>query len=347
MELANYYNQYEDQSYKTEQENVTKTETTFKGRKQKQPFPVFIEDFGQYLADKNYSASTTEAYMIRLRRAFRDLAEERDLTFTSINDFQYKGPEIINFFENLKYKQIRNKQLKPTSAHSDMKAIKLFFQYLFSKRIINYKYVIPKDLLSPATRSNLFVDDEDLLNLAMKIKTNKNPLGEKRSYALLLLYIDTGCRPIEASNVQITDISLTEKTISLFCNKSGTRKLELSNFVIWAFKEYIEQRKKLNPTNDYFFLRNDGQKTSTRDLSIILLQENIKAFGNSRINARALRHTYVTKAFENPNDLKDVSETMGHKHWVSTMHYLHRSKDRLLKNTLPYNPLPDFNSGGN
>lgn len=306
-------------------------------------FPPFIEEFGRFLKDSNYSFPTIESYKIKVRRIIKDCEEDiSDIKYVNLSDFKNITNDFKLRIENYIFIRIERKELTPASAHVYMKAFKAFMQFLFFREIVTYKYNIPNYLLSTNKRANLYVEQIDIIELAESIRNNINPVRKARSYALLLLYIETGCRPIEASNILVSDINFTEKTIRLYSVKSGTRRLTLDSYVLKAFKQYMTIRETLSPRSDYFFIKNNGERTNTKYLTTQLAYENSDAFGYQKVNARALRHTYVTNAFENKNAFKDVSETVGHKHWVSTLHYLHRSKERLLSNTLPFNPMANI-----
>ncbi|MFZ3591863.1 tyrosine-type recombinase/integrase [Bacillus sp. DJP31] len=317
--------------------NITK-----KDYKKRAEFPPYIEEFGEYLLICNYSSTTIESYKIKVRKIVKDFRSVFSISFDTLLDFKNISDEFQIKFESFMLQKIEKRELTPASAHPIMKAYKAFINFLFHREIVPNKYNIPKDLLAKVKRSNLYIEQKDIMDLAESIRKNKNPVMKSRSYALLLLYIETGCRPIEASNLLVSDINFTERTIRLHSVKSGTRKLVLNNYVIKALKQYTVIRETLHPDNDYFFVMNNGERATRRYLTLQISQENIKAFGHLKIHARALRHNYVTNAFENRNAFQDISDTVGHKHWVSTLYYQHRSIDRLLTNTIPFNPIPDF-----
>ncbi|MGM0836748.1 MAG: tyrosine-type recombinase/integrase [Bacillota bacterium] len=337
MEHAAFYQQNKELHIKL------KKQEKIKGRKVQEKraiFPPYVEEFGRHLEDCNYSAVTIESYKIQIRKITKDIRSKFNISFDSISDFIDISEDFLITFENYIFQRIEKKELTPQSAHHCMKAYKAFMHFLYNR--VPYKYEIPRNLLFPTRRANLFIEQKDIIHLAESIKQNKNLIRKTRSYALLLLYIETGCRPIEASNLLVTDINFTEKTIRLYSIKSGTRKLKLDSFVIKAMKHYMIIRESLGLKNDYFFVKNNGERTNTKYLTLQIYIENKKAFGQIKVHARALRHTYVTNAFENNNVFQDISDTLGHKHWVSTLHYQHKSVERLLKNSLPHNPIPNF-----
>jgi integrase/recombinase XerC len=302
-------------------------------------FPIYIEEFAEFLRQLRYSETTIESHKIKGRKLCKQLEEFGEVKFNSISDFEQITIDLIGKYEQYLKDMIKKGKYEPSSVHAFMKTVRLFLKFLLIKKVISIKYVIPKPFVASVNRANYYIETKTIIQLAESILTNKDEFVSSRNLALLLLFVETGCRPIEACSLLISDISFTEKTISLNSVKSGRRKIKLDDYVLNIFKKYNKLRNHRNPKCDHFFLKNDGSEPNRKYLTNLLFVENKKAFGKNLVHARALRHTYVTNAIDNNNDFSEVSVTMGHKHWVSTMYYLHRDKNRLLKNTLPYNPI--------
>jgi integrase/recombinase XerC len=329
---------------KHESPKSRKNSVTVKNNNQKKKIKTpsgFIDNFETFLLELNYAETTVESNKIRAKKFCSTIQEISGINLSSLTDCKNISREIVIKYEQYLLDQIKRNKLKPNSAYSDLKAIRLFLKFLYFNKVIAYKYSIPKDMIPPTSRSNHYLDTSTIIHLAENIASRKNLVIRYRNLALLLLLVETGCRFVEASSLLVSDVKFTEKTIRLKSVKSGTRTLKISSYVLGILKKYANVRNQLNPNGEYFFLKNNGSKTNTKYLTGILNSENIRAFGKSTVHARALRHTYITNAIDNKNDIVSISATMGHKHWVSTMHYLHRDKNRLLKNTLPYSPIDE------
>lgn len=306
--------------------------------KKKKSYPKFFNDFEKFLCNNNYSSTTIQCHKARLSKFLKDFSTYCRVEIISEDDLSQINLETISVYENHLINRVSRKEIKQTTAYECMKTVRLFLLYLRSEQKLKFKYDIPRQFVVQPIRENSYVYQEVILELIKSILSNPSKI-RIRNLALLLLYVDTGCRPIEASNTQLSDLDLSEKTIKLSCAKSGMRKLSINRLTVNVLKQYLLLREELSPNSDYLFLNSYGEKPTSQYLTTILLLENKKAFGVSKVTARGLRHTYVTNALDNKNDFKEVSETMGHKHWVSTLYYLHRSTERLLTNTLPFNPL--------
>jgi integrase/recombinase XerC len=316
---------------------------TIKNREKKQKTQTFsyITNFENFLLQLNYAESTVETHKRRARKVCNILQEISGVFFTTLSECENITKEVIIKYEQHLNNRVKHNNLKSYSAYCDLKTVRLFLKFLYFNKVIDYKYEIPKVMITPVNRSNLYIDTTTILQLAESIDNREESAKKYRNLAFLLLLVETGCRPIEASSILITDVKFTEKTIRLHSVKSGTRTLKLNDFVLRVLKKYVNVRNQLNPKCDYLYLKNNGSKTNSDYLNSILTLENKRAFGKIKVHARGLRHTYITNAIDNNNDIVNISATMGHKHWVSTMHYLHRDKNRLLINTLPYSPIDE------
>jgi site-specific recombinase XerD len=103
--------------------------------------------------------------------------------------------------------------------------------------------------------------------------------------------------------------------------------------------KYLDYRKTLPATTDHLFLLETGEPINTKAIGGQINGYNKRAFGEARFSAKSLRHTFITNALNDRNDIQQVANTAGHKHLVSTLHYFYRSIETLLENTLHHNPV--------
>ncbi|WP_424474915.1 tyrosine-type recombinase/integrase [Oceanobacillus kimchii] len=322
----------------SKEENFSKP---VKRRKQqsKKRFPSHLEEFATYLEKSGYSEA---GLLIRKRRVmmfFRELEKISNLKINCLEDCKGITETCLKKYETHLEYRYSLKEISARTVYGYISYVKLFLDYLYMRNIINFEYIIPRKFIVPPTRSNDFVDAKSIMTLFDSVLNRKSEI-KYRNIAILLIILDTGCRPVEISSIKLNDLNLTEKTIIVYSFKSGQRKLTLTDGKIIPYlKMYLQIRKDFDSTSDYLFLNETGEGITSSSITNMIFKENLKAFGKGKVNAKALRHTYTTNAVENKNDLKEISAALGHKHLVSTMHYLHRSKQRLISNTLPYDPL--------
>lgn len=309
-------------------------------RRSKTITPSFINDYQSDLKNRNYAPSTIKPHLSRTKQFWKFFIQlhNKDASSSSLDELRLLTYDDVLRYENHLINRIRKKEIKDETAYSCIKNIKLFLNFLYHKKIINFQYTIPKKFVVQPTRLNSYIDKnliQDLIISTFAIQSR----NKYRFLAILFLLVETGCRPIELANLKMCDLKLTEKKIIFNSIKSDKRTLSLDRYVIKVLKRYIKIRKDLKSSEECFFLLNNGKPMRSKNFSDIVYDLNKKAFGQNLINARALRHTYITNAIDNNNEIKDLAEAVGHKHWDSTIYYLHRSKKRLLENTLSFNPI--------
>lgn len=306
-------------------------------RKSSIPIPPVVDEFIIYLTNKNYGS------LVQHRKAVMSF-----FSFLTKNFPEYEHSKInqthIKKYEHFLGQRIIREEITPASVYQYLRSIRLYVEFLYSKKLIKFTYEIPKHFIAQGKRSNEYIPKEDVIYL-LKALTNF-PQHFVRNLAILLLLFETGCRPIEICNLKMSDIKISESMITLYSKKSGQRKLKINHVVLKAIKNYISLRSGYNVDHGALFLKGNFEPLTVKAISHVIAKANEIAFGKILYSPKTFRHTFATNALDNFNDFDQVSKSMGHKNWVSTMYYLHRSHKRLLTNTLLHDPTT-FVKGGN
>jgi len=276
-----------------------------------------IKEFEGYLKNRNYS---------RLRQI--TFQAESFIKFTRCNngnfgdDFSING---VRNYEDFLRKRIAREEISPATAYNYILYVKYFLDFLNEKDQISFQYTVPQDLKKQAGRSNEYVNPRDLIKLLQTVKDNSKDFLSDIS--ILLILIETGCRPIEIANLTINDIVPIERIITLKCKKSHQRSLKLSNETIDFIKEYlkIRQNYKASLENDsLFFSTRGGKPIDTAVIYNIFRLYNKKAFGEIRFSPKSLRHTFITNALNNNTKIEKVASIVGHLKLATTLRYFYR-----------------------
>ncbi|GGG07314.1 hypothetical protein GCM10010912_59970 [Paenibacillus albidus] len=319
-------------------------ETTYKRKKaplnNNELFPQVILYFEKYYSQRKYASTTLEIHMRTLRGFLTFLTKTfiEDGPFSSLNDMKSLTKMMVHAYEEYLVDRLNSEQLQLCTVTKYLVTLRLFLKMLSKESIVKISYVIPESLRGRAKRSNDYIEIEEIKVLLDSIVLSKSRV-KTRDLAVILLVMELGCRPIEVTNIKLTDVSLSERQITLYCEKSGLRKLKISKDLCMVINKFLEIRSILNVQHEYLFINAFGEPVTRKGIASIFERTNRKAFGELRFNAKALRHTYATNALDNENDFDEVSASMGHKHRCSTEWYIHRSVQRLLNRTLPHNPL--------
>ncbi|WP_117161186.1 tyrosine-type recombinase/integrase [Paraliobacillus sp. X-1268] len=307
-----------------------------KTMKKEDTLPEIIHDFLTYLERKGYKG---QAYEKNIRKFYQFLEKEAtDIQlFLEVNSEKLLF-EKIRAYERALSERVITEKIATATASIYLRVVQLFVKFLCSKGLIDRNYSLPIHLRGRGTRANEYVPKESVIKLMDMIYENSN--HSIRDLAMFLIIVDTGCRPIEVCNLTVDDYNSIERTLSFHCGKTPRRKVKISREVIDIINAYIEVRKRYKPRTESLFCDYRGFAISSGLINRNFYVWNIKAFDESRYPPKAFRHTYITNALEEYG-FERVSKMIGHAEWRSTYYYLHRSKKRLLANTLDKSPLKE------
>jgi integrase/recombinase XerC len=164
------------------------------------------------------------------------------------------------------------------------------------------------------------------------LKTLASTKGQRafRDRVIYILLLNTGLRVQELVNLDIADINLAEKrlTITAKGNQEATRFLNAR--VRRVLEQYLKYRKKLATDSPALFLSSHRGRLSIRQVQRSFAQWVRAAGINKRLSIHSLRHTFASSLYEKSNNLLAVQQALGHRSITSTMIYTHINPEQLI-----------------
>jgi len=156
--------------------------------------------------------------------------------------------------------------------------------------------------------------------------------GVRNKFMIELLYA-TGIRRTELVNLQLSDISLSSKTLKVLGKRNKERILPLTSSLIKCLNAYIKERKKLSVCHDkeVLFLTKKGVKIYETLVYRVINDYFSKASTKVKKSPHILRHSFATHLLNQGADLNAVKELLGHTSLASTQVYTHNSIAELKK----------------
>lgn len=265
----------------------------------------------QYLATltgKNRSAGTIRGYTTNLLQ-FRDyvpVSSPLGVTRAHINDFlTYCGSEC---------------------GHSGvyrarvLSVIREFFRFLVAEGCLERSPA--ENIGNPAkerkTRQSLRPDEYNkILALAG---------SDSRDYALFQVLLQTGIRVSELCNLEIDDIDLPHRTLTVRSGKGkADREIELEKKAIKAITKYLQDRPD-SPTT-ILFLNRYGEPIGERGVRKLVARYRRDAGIEKKVSPHVFRHTFGTLKMESGKVSPfQLQEWLGHRNINTTQIYVHMSK---------------------
>jgi site-specific recombinase XerD len=162
---------------------------------------------------------------------------------------------------------------------------------------------------------------------ALEVVDELEEAVRRRDDAVLELLYGSGLRVAELCRLDIGDVDLERRQVTVWGKGSKQRTVPVSQPAAAAVGAWLEHRSRLaGPTAAGALLCNRlGRRLGERDVRRLLDRR-----AASPTNPHALRHTFATHLLDGGADLRVVQELLGHESVATTQVYTHVSKERLL-----------------
>lgn len=271
---------------------------------------------------------------LALSQSTKNLSPKTIVAYQSdLTDFNcYIGGNSISEDRVLDYIQdlSQNRKLKDSTITRKLIVMKMFFEYLHSKKYIEdnffkahtFKYKKGKRL--PKTLA--IKETSKLLTYVSRQRIKANSAFEiwitARNLALIDILISTGIRIAEAAAISTDDIIASEHTILIHGKGRKQRLIYISCPQTWTnLMQWLKIRNANTVNTDKIFVNRYGNPISIHGIEYIYNTIKVKAGINANSTPHYLRHTFATNLLSNGADLRSVQEILGHSSVSTTEIY--------------------------
>lgn len=306
--------------------------------------PKILNLFLRYLLGQNYSTLTVNGYAIDLLIFFKFIINYLNL------GIQVKDIDVFIFLKIQKSDIIaftiylgENKKNCSNTRHRKIAAIKAFYDWLYKKYSVFKGKTNPTKTL-PSVEKIMRMPKYLKLEDAKKIQNIFNISNSRyyiRDNTIISLFLASGMRLSELSNIKIKDIDFSKKNVQIIGKGNKERIVYLTDKIIKQLKKYLDTRQIID-ANEYLFINNKNTKLSNRSIENICDRAfKLVGINDKKYTVHTLRHTFATYIYKQTKDILVVKEILGHETINATMIYLHIDNDD-LKKAVRSNPLNDF-----
>lgn len=306
--------------------------------------PKILNLFLRYLLGQNYSTLTVNGYAIDLLIFFKFIINYLNL------GIQVKDIDVFIFLKIQKSDIIaftiylgENKKNCSNTRHRKIAAIKAFYDWLYKKYSVFKCKTNPTKTL-PSVEKIMRMPKYLKLEDAKKIQNIFNISNSRyyiRDNTIISLFLASGMRLSELSNIKIKDIDFSKKNVQIIGKGNKERIVYLTDKIIKQLKKYLDTRQIID-INEYLFINNKNTKLSNRSIENICDRAfKLVGINDKKYTVHTLRHTFATYIYKQTKDILVVKEILGHETINATMIYSHIDNDD-LKKAVRSNPLNDF-----
>lgn len=318
----------------------------------------YINSFCLYLTNfENLSESSAKEYRFDIIVFMRFLVCYYHLVSIGENDFKFEEINIncitIDILRQVTKEDIiaylfflTNNKYNETSKKRKFYGLKKFLEYMYSKKHLLF--------INPSAEISIEIKNKKIPKYLTKSELqlffdsiDKDSPYYIRNLCLITLISTLGLRICEIQNLNIDDINMSEKSVTILGKGNKKRILYLDDNCIKNLKEYLKFRekminKKICKDEDALFISHKQKRISRRMIEQIVTDTLIRAKLNKKgYSAHKLRHTAATLLLQNGIDIKTVQNILGHSSLASTQIYTHIN-DKIIEDGLKNNPLSEY-----
>lgn len=262
------------------------------------------------------------------------------------NDLQ----EFCEFFSEKTLSDIKYPCLKSWTNHLEsmgvsastrarkVSSIKSFFRYLVRMGEITQNPAESLESPKIEKRQPVVITSEQAADLLFHARNDaNNELFWFRDYAIMAIFLYTGVRREELSNIKVSDVDLQQGFILIHGKGNKQRKVYISETLHKILSEYMgHYRHNLtkSASSNFLFPSRSSDKLSLGAINNIVnrFMENA-GIKKSGMSAHVLRKRFATSVFENTHDIATVSKLLGHSSPTVTTRYIVHNEDSMRKAT--------------
>ncbi len=312
--------------------------------------PLILNKFLKYLENvKNYSKNTIKEYSIDLMVFFRFLKKYHnlDIGVKEFNVFilaQTKESDVIAFMIYLN----QNRDNTAVTRERKMASIRCFFKWLLNNYPSNSQWTNPTNNL-PSIKKIQRTPKYLTLSQAKRIQSIFNIYNSnypRRNNMIITLFLNTGLRVSELSNLNISDINFREKYIRLIGKGNKESKIFISEKLKEELLNYLKIENNNNEIieiNKPVFVSHQNTRLGVRAIETICKNAyNLMGLEEKNYTAHTLRHTFGTIMYKQLNgDILLLKEIMRHSSIEATQIYVHAENNE-IREAFNKNPLNEI-----
>ena len=166
-----------------------------------------------------------------------------------------------------------------------------------------------------------YLTEEECIRLLETITRKGKPRVRERDMAIAILFLHTGLRVSELTNLKLVNVDLGRSQIKITRKGNKEQYLHLNGETAGAFVNYLANRPQAQ--NGRFFVgTNGGNLNRIYVYGIVRRYMKLAGIDKDKHGPHLLRHTFCTRLHQKgvgPFTIKDLA---GHKSLNTTMRYI-------------------------
>ena len=285
--------------------------------------PPYVMEWYYNLTASGMSPRSSNDYINKVK-LFLDFCQTTDLN-------KITQTMVDKYFIFIKTK-INDDNIKVSTSDSYQQttwcALNKFFRFLVSREYIKTNYITqiskPKNKdLERINENRIHLSKKDfqkIIDAARHSRVFKNRL---RNETILTLLMATGMRIAALVEIDVDDIDLEEKTLTVVDKGNKRHKYYLSDKVIDLLKNYIQERNRcaIIQEKGLFISKETALRMSIESVKDVVNRCTKNALG-TKLSPHKLRAGFCSILYDETHDIEFVRRAVGHSDVKTTQRYI-------------------------
>ena len=294
-----------------------------------------LKNFTQTLySEEGVHQNTIISYKYDINQ-FNNFIKKKNKSFRSV-----LKKDIISFLERLS-----SKKLKIKSKSRKIFALKKFFKFLISEKIIINNPMEKIDIPRSEDTISITLNTQQIKKILNFVSNKINNYLDIRSNLIVELLYSTGIRVSELISIKTNNINLKNKNILIDPPEKGKSRKERVVFfgkqTLDVLEKYLEYKKIYFKHKDtpWLFPSNntDNYLTRRRVLQILHKLADKINIDKSLMHPHSFRHAFGNHLLSSGADIRVVQKLLGHSSIITTQKYTEH-RDKLIETIENYHP---------
>jgi integrase/recombinase XerD len=236
------------------------------------------------------------------------------------------------------------KGLEPKTCKRKIAGISTYYKWMVREGITKNDPVYFIELPKPPKRLPVYLteDEEERFVTWLEKEAARRPIIGARDKTIFMLMLYAGLRVSEVVGLMEKQVTTKEGypvSITVIGKGNKERQVYLNEEVSRALKFWIEARKLMREDPDfarkvtkrtskeiesaYLFAGRSGGHLERSTIGLKMKRIRKELFGEKKVSAHKLRHTFATMLFRAGVDLNTIKELLGHSSIATTQIYAH------------------------
>lgn len=234
----------------------------------------------------------------------------------------------------------------PNTINSKLQRIRAFLNFMIEEGILKENAASKVKYQKVDVKIDVFTDEQinQMLGYYRGLKRREKSYFAYRGYMLILIFLGTGIRRTEVTNLKWSDVDLDNLTLAVYGKR---RKKELVFLTEKLAKEistyYVFCQRNFNCLSEYVFVDRNNNKMTPNSVMLIFrnLQKKMN-FKDVRVSPHTFRHTFCHRLAMSGMSAFAIQKMMRHENIAVTMRYVAMWGNELKEQNDKYNPLNNF-----